>query len=50
MQCNRYGVDLLVSESTKMMMQLSDYVFKSLGEIDLRGKSERMALYALEAR
>ncbi len=47
--CNALGVDLLMSEKLKEeLILLPSYKFKAMGEVELRGKSEKLELFTAE--
>jgi len=46
--CNQYNVDLLISDDLMKILDLdSEFKLKSLGEAELRGKTEKMNLYTI---
>lgn len=46
-QCNKLGVNMLLSNDLINQLSLEEHEPRSLGHIELRGKSERMKLYAI---
>ncbi|NAS11982.1 adenylate/guanylate cyclase domain-containing protein [Poritiphilus flavus] len=48
-ECNKYGEKLLISGSLLERLDLSsDYVAKAMGEIDLKGKKEKIPIFAIQ--
>lgn len=49
-KCNELGVDLLISQDLhdQLAMPSGRYVARSVGNVDLRGKSEAMTLYTID--
>jgi adenylate cyclase len=49
-KCNELGVDLLLSQDLydRLRMPSSQYVARSVGNVDLRGKSEPLTLYTID--
>ncbi|MEO9484317.1 MAG: adenylate/guanylate cyclase domain-containing protein [Ekhidna sp.] len=47
-KCNEYGVNMLVSDALIAQLDIAKKQTKSLGHIDLRGKSKSIKLYAIE--
>ncbi len=46
--CNQYNVDLLISDDLMKTLDLdSEFKFKSLGEAELKGKTEKIDLYTI---
>lgn len=49
-QCNEYNVDLLISKETFKLAENSKYIFKTLGNIELRGKATKVEIGTVEIR
>jgi adenylate cyclase len=48
-KCNEVGQRLLVSQALRDLVQGGDeFVFRQIGELELRGKSERVEVYAVD--
>ncbi|NAY92227.1 adenylate/guanylate cyclase domain-containing protein [Muricauda sp. JGD-17] len=46
-QCNALGSELLLSEAMKTQLQVNGYNFESKGNVPLKGKEEKVAIYAV---
>ena len=46
-KCNDFNVDLLISENLMQRLSLKEMTVKSIGKINLRGKSEALELYTV---
>lgn len=48
-KCNEHGVDMLISDALIDQLSLESHDPRSLGHIELRGKAERVKLYAIDS-
>ncbi|GAB4230253.1 MAG: hypothetical protein Tsb0034_02070 [Ekhidna sp.] len=46
-KCNEHGTDLLISEDLKALLSVSNEVVRSIGKIELKGKSRELELYTV---
>lgn len=46
-KCNEFGKELLISESLKNMLEIVDVSFDKLGSIELKGKEQKVNLFAV---
>lgn len=49
-KCNEHGVDVLISDELLDQLNLEPQAYKSLGQIDLRGKSQSVQLYTIQGQ
>ncbi len=47
-KCNEHGVNILISDALIDQLSLNTHALKNLGHIELRGRSEKVKLYALD--
>ena len=46
-QCNNFNVNLLISENTLTLLEVTDLEIEAMGEFDLRGKESLVSLYTV---
>ncbi|WP_420387727.1 adenylate/guanylate cyclase domain-containing protein [Roseivirga sp.] len=49
-KCNEFNEEMLISESLRQMINTSDFEFKPMGEVPLRGKKEAVPIFAVKRK
>ena len=47
-KCNELGKDFLISENLRLQFPNSTFLFEEMGSLKLRGKQEKVEIYAVE--